>query len=792
MTISPASWVGLDLEQGRYHVSAALGEGGMAYIYRAVDRKKLRDVVLKVPKPALLADAEFVHRFAREVKTLVELRHPAIVSVLGFGRHLGQPFVVLEYMAGGTLDDRPKPCRPEELDEWLADIAAALDHLHAHGYVHRDVKPSNILFDEAGKARLSDFGVIKAIDEKAGQTKALTESGVAIGTPEYMAPELARGEAYDGRVDQYALAVTVYEMLAGRRPIEGGTGPVVLVKQIQDVPIALHELDSTIPVPLAAAVGRALAKQPSQRYETCSEFAAVVSSAVGDRPLPGQTPALCANPTANNSSANSLWWLPPLLAAILVTGGLAAWLATRPITTAEQAKVEEESPPAARDLFALTAVVEPAFVGKPSFLVVRVDRKDNWSGPIEVKLENPPTASEFRTTTAMILPDQSECRLEFRPRQPLQDVQVTINATASSAQQQTATVLLNARPPSFTVSAIDGVDLAPGDSRYVSIFLNREGFDEPVDLVLRGPRGLRIEPSEVRVAANKNETSVKLTAVSPAVGLVRLMHNGLEKGNFEVRIVATTVTSTTPPPPEKSDAKNARSPLRETSAINVLAFHPLSESTLAVWNARGGVSLWDMNSRMKKASQQLSTPALHGTFSPDGRQVISCGLNLVHLMNHRGETLSQGPSNYRILGVYYDGQMPLFWTPNGVCNAVGRLVQAGSPGRGVTKLKYATSGNGFSLRDLGGKVQFRQGSMVQDWPVDGRIIDFALSHDGRWAAIAAGSKVWIQDTQRHEASPVWSQNIDDVNAVAIAPDGRRLAVGLNNGEIRLFSIEPSQ
>ncbi len=292
MSSDGADWVGLRLKNGCYRVTALLGEGGMGRVYRAHDTRLDSEVVIKVPKRELLANAQAVERFRREVQALRELAHPHIVSVLDDDEHSGLPFVVMRYLPGGNLHDRmygpggdSRPIPPEGLHTWLTDVAAALDYIHAAGYLHRDVKPHNILLDARGKAFVSDFGLAKAVEN--GGTR-LTYSGQLLGTVPYTAPEVG-GRRYDHRIDQYALAVTVYEWLCGRRPFDG-TMMEVLIQHATQPPPPPRQWVPDLPEPTEQAILRALAKAPAQRFGDCRTFARAVLNGIAP-PAPDHAPA---------------------------------------------------------------------------------------------------------------------------------------------------------------------------------------------------------------------------------------------------------------------------------------------------------------------------------------------------------------------------------------------------------------------------------------------------------------------------------------------------------------------
>lgn len=269
---------------GRYRIISRLGAGGMGVAYRAWDEQGGLPVVIKIPKKSFLEDPKFAERFHREIRLLQGLKHLHIVPIVDVGDHEGLPFVVMRFLPGGSLSNRrlrdeqgkPRQNSPETLHLWLPAIADALDYVHTQGVVHRDVKPGNIFFDAFWGAYLGDFGIAKIVEESDTFDKehTLTATHMGIGTPDYMAPEQFTPKAViDGRADQYALGVIVYEMLAGKRPFTGDTAHIVVEVTTHPVP-ALPVPRGQVPPLLAESVYRALAKHPSQRFGTCREFAA--------------------------------------------------------------------------------------------------------------------------------------------------------------------------------------------------------------------------------------------------------------------------------------------------------------------------------------------------------------------------------------------------------------------------------------------------------------------------------------------------------------------------------------
>jgi hypothetical protein len=275
---------------GIYRVTEKLADGGMGSVWLGEDTNLGRKIVVKVPHVRFLGEPGFRARFEREITELVRLEHPNIVRILAQGTHEQIPFFVLQYLGGGSLESRRGASGADAVVPWLRTIAATLDFVHGRGVVHRDVKPENILFDEEGHVFLSDFGVVKALDEDLD----ITDVGTGVGSPNYMAPEQGLGQPVEGAADQYGLATAVYESIAGRLPFEGTSALEVLLNKQRHPPTALSEYAPGLPAACADAVMRGLAPDPAERFATCQEFADAFLAGAGifDRTPPAGVPAV--------------------------------------------------------------------------------------------------------------------------------------------------------------------------------------------------------------------------------------------------------------------------------------------------------------------------------------------------------------------------------------------------------------------------------------------------------------------------------------------------------------------
>lgn len=261
---------------GRYHILEQLGEGGMAVVYKAYDTRLETDVAVKVIRtenvlPSALERS--LKRFEREAKALARLTHPNIVKVMDYGEFEGKPYLVMEYLPGGTLKQKlGKPISWNDAISILLPIAKALDFAHRQNMIHRDVKPSNILITADGEPMLTDFGIAKIIDDDA--TVDLTGTSAAVGTPEYMAPEQATAKTVDHRADIYALGVVLYEMVTGRKPFVADTPMAVLIKHATESLPRPSQFVTNLPDDAEKIMLKALSKNPNERYQSMGELAA--------------------------------------------------------------------------------------------------------------------------------------------------------------------------------------------------------------------------------------------------------------------------------------------------------------------------------------------------------------------------------------------------------------------------------------------------------------------------------------------------------------------------------------
>ncbi|HSD27961.1 MAG TPA: protein kinase, partial [Vicinamibacteria bacterium] len=285
---------------GPYRIVGPLGRGGMASVYRAYEPALDRYVALKVLPREFLHDPEFAERFKREAKAIARLEHPNIVPIYNYDidEAEGIPWMALRLVAGGSLSQLLKSeLRPLPLAraiEILGGVAEALDHAHGKGIVHRDVKPQNVLLDEAGRVYLADFGIAKMVESSGG----LTATGMITGTPQYMAPEQAMGGKIGPFTDVYALGIVAYEMFTGGVPFTADTPVAIAMKHVQE-PLPLPPPDK-VPEPILRAILKCTAKKPEDRWSSAGAFVRALEAGLEARTLPAlaDVPTIAVPPPA--------------------------------------------------------------------------------------------------------------------------------------------------------------------------------------------------------------------------------------------------------------------------------------------------------------------------------------------------------------------------------------------------------------------------------------------------------------------------------------------------------------
>ena len=338
----------------RYRLDRELGAGGMATVYLAHDLKHDRDVAIKVLHPDLGA-ALGGERFLTEIRTTARLQHPHILPLLDSGEADGLLYYVMPLVTGETLRARLERERQLSIADAVRiarEVASALDYAHRQNVIHRDIKPENILLHD-GQAIVADFGIALAVQSAGGAR--MTQTGLSLGTPQYMSPEQAMGErTIDARSDIYALGAVTYEMLAGDAPFTGSSVQAIVAKVLTEKPTSLHTLRDTVPPQVETAVFTALAKLPADRFESAKAFADALTSTGFQPPLDASARGASASRTAGSSRWKTIAVLLGLAAAGAT--GAATWALTRTSTAVRDVGLPPTSPLRLEDTYRNFAV----------------------------------------------------------------------------------------------------------------------------------------------------------------------------------------------------------------------------------------------------------------------------------------------------------------------------------------------------------------------------------------------------------------------------------------------------
>jgi len=262
----------------RYELEELVGTGGMSSVFKARDRLLERSVALKILHEHYLSDPDYVERFRREARAVAQLAHPNIVTVIDRGEQDGRQFIVFEYVDGENLKQlvsREGALPVREAVELAVQVARALGYAHERGIVHRDVKPQNVILNEDGRAKVTDFGIARSVD-----VDGVTQTGTVLGTSDYIAPEQAQGQPVDAHTDVYSLGVVLYELLTGELPFRGEGFVAVAMQHVNEPAPSVLERRGDVPPRLALVIERAMAKRPEDRHGSMDELVVDLESSL--------------------------------------------------------------------------------------------------------------------------------------------------------------------------------------------------------------------------------------------------------------------------------------------------------------------------------------------------------------------------------------------------------------------------------------------------------------------------------------------------------------------------------
>ena len=265
-----------DLIKKRYRILELLGEGGMAFVFKAKDEQLERNVAIKTLKPMYISDSNFVSRFKREAQTAANLNHPNIVQIFDWGVEENEPYFVMEYVEGTTLSSVLAKNKRVNISDALyigSQVSAALHEAHENNLVHRDIKPGNIMITPGGKIKVTDFGIVSIQDEDSD----ITKSGTILGTANYISPEQAQGLPVSKQSDLYSLGVVLYELISGKTPFDGDTPISIATKHLTEKPKPISELINDIPTGVEKIVLKLLNKKQINRYKSAEDLRAALN-----------------------------------------------------------------------------------------------------------------------------------------------------------------------------------------------------------------------------------------------------------------------------------------------------------------------------------------------------------------------------------------------------------------------------------------------------------------------------------------------------------------------------------
>ena len=550
---------------GRYKIVRELGRGAMGIVYHAIDPNIGRPVAIKTIQLGDVRNSEekdrLRERLFREARSAGILSHPGIVTIYDVEQQGDLAYIAMEFVDGPTLDQvmsGAEPLSPEQMFSILGQTANALDYAHGKGIVHRDIKPANIMIAADGTTKITDFGIAKITT-----SEQLTMTGSIVGTPHYMSPEQVQGQAVDGRSDQFSLAVISYEMLTGEKPYTGEHLTTVVYKIVAEEPTLPHRLNPSLNATIDAALRRALAKKPDQRYRTCSEFTEALEKAcaasknwkmmprggtlneptMADTPRPPSMLPPKRRPhspgTVTTDKVRKKSGFLPFLAAVLMAAGLLGligWQAAPWLTGNSQAKKTPESqaakqaannPPSAAPITPApqTAPDQPAAGPPQDKPAAQPDAPATQPAVAPAPVNPPPANLDDAKPSPMKKAPAEEARVpSAKPAAPRPSAPATQTVSITSSPGG-ATVTMDDRTDAVCRTPCE-LDAAPGHHRFSYVMpgygVERREHDvgtEPLELpmvIFRAQTGM-LALSSVPAGATVQVNGKRIDQVTPAM-----------------------------------------------------------------------------------------------------------------------------------------------------------------------------------------------------------------------------------------------------------------------------------
>jgi WD40 repeat protein len=717
---------------GHYDVLEMVGRGGFGVVLKAFDNVLQRVVAVKVMAPQLAVTASARKRFIREAQAAAAVRDEHVIDIHAVDEANGLPYLVMEYVNGISLQERLDRDGPLELKEVLRigmQTASGLAKAHAQGLVHRDVKPANILLENGvQRVKITDFGLARAVDDAS-----LTQSGLIAGTPQYMAPEQARGEPVDHRADLFSLGSVLYAMCTGRAPFRGSTTMAVLKRVSEDEPRPVREVNPEVPDWLAALIARLHAKSPADRYQSAAEVAEELSrqlvrlqrpGAPVPVPVPAPVPVFAparpiGNGKGNGHGHGARRWAAAAAGLLLLAGGLGVSEATG-VTKLTATVIRIFSPDG-------TLVVE---VDDPG-VRVSIDGEDIrilGAGPHEVRVR-PGVAHRFQAVKDGQTVRQELVTVERGGKRVVRVSREAAGAQAAAADLRPRAAIEGAALSSAAFSA-DGRFLALGSSNTVQVW---DQAAQKQLFILRGHRAwvwtVAFSPDSKTLASASMDHTVKLWDLS----------NGQCRATLE----------------------------GHTDKVWDVAFSP-DGKTLVSASEDNSVRLWDVaTGKPQKVLGTHDSHAFAALFTADGRAVVSGDVT--------GDVRLWDVGSGKVLA-RFDGHAAVVRL---ALTADGKALATASHDRTV---KLWDLGTRRLLRTLRGHTL----------PIE-RV---AFSPDGRLLATVSGDfqqqkvpgEVKLWDVASGQELLSLKGHRGPVHGVAFAPDGRTLATGSADGSAKLWDV----